>query len=218
MKINKSIAIGLTTIMIFQTIPTITFAQTNIINKNLNVKSNETSIINKLLELDKKYENITFDFNRNSNQESFLKFDTIESFEKFIIENEKQNVNNKILIELDENNNELNRSYEGTKTTTKWMPLNIFNIFCNFNTDVSYIYNYKNNNPYFIKGTDVDSYTTGLNIALSWTQTSKQQNVQENGRKLSSIVNGYWLTGVEVAGFPIGFKYKQSYETVLKYK
>ncbi len=206
--------------MTVQLIPTTIFAQSNVFNQNLNIKSNKENIINELVELDKKYENITFDFNtsKNLSQESLLKFDTVEDFEKFIIENEKENGTNKILVELDENNNKLSKSYEGTETVTKWMPLNIFNIFCNFNTDVSYIYDYKNNKPYFVKGTDVTSYTTGLNIALSWTQTSKQQNVQQNGQKLSSIVNGYWLTGVEIAGLPIGFKYKQSYETVLIYK
>ena len=203
-------------------------AQSNIKNnteiiKNEENTTNVTNLKEELKRLDYKYDNIELilDYNeiknfKNNNIKPLLEFETIEEFEEFLEKNNNENKTEIININEIKEENISSYSYNGVETIQQWKPLNIFNIACFFNMDVNYTYDYHSKGQkYFISGKGVNSYTSGLNIALSWVQTSTSQNVTNSGKKLESTVKGYWINGIKIGDIEIGFKDKRTYLGVL---
>ena len=203
-------------------------AQSNIKNNTEIIKNEEnttdiTNLKEELKRLDYKYDNIELilDYNeiknfKNNNIKPLLEFETIEEFEEFLEKNNDENKTEIININEIKEENISSYSYNGVETIQQWKPLNIFNIACFFNMDVNYTYDYNSKGQkYFISGKGVNSYTSGLNIALSWVQTSTSQNVTNSGKKLESTVKGYWINGIKIGDIEIGFKDKRTYLGVL---
>lgn len=196
---------------------------TEIIKNKENTIENTTNLKEKLKKLDDKYDNIELIFNyneiktfNNNNVKPLLEFETIEEFEKFLENNNNENKIEIIDINKIKERSISSYSYNGVETIEKWKPLNIFNFTCYLNMDISYTYDYNNKGQkYFISGKGVNSYTTGLTVALDWVQTSVSQNVKNSGKTLESEVKGYWINGIKIGDIELGFKDKRTYLGVL---
>lgn len=191
--------------------------------KNKENAKKETNLKEKLKELDNKYENIELildyaerkTFN-NDTRKPVLEFKTIEEFEIFLEKNNNENKPKIININKTIDKDISNYSYNGVETLTKWMPLNVFNLACYFNIDVMFSYDYdKNDKKYFVSTNGAKSYTSGLNIALDWVETSLSQNITNSGQTIESEIKGYWINGIKIGDIEIGFKDKMTFLGVL---
>jgi len=103
--------------------------------------------------------------------------------------------------------------YSGNHTETKWAPFSGYGmtgLACWRNISYTFKYELREGSlydPYFtnISENYITSYISGLN-AVSWNQTGKSANIANNGKSVMLKVSGYYLLGVEVAGFTIGAK------------
>ncbi|WP_228469422.1 hypothetical protein [Paenibacillus sp. JNUCC31] len=88
------------------------------------------------------------------------------------------------------------------------------------NISVQYSYKYVNNWPQYTGVSKIGSHLGGLNL-ISWEQTSASKTYSQKCApkdKANFKVNGYFLLGAEVAGFPIGAKVNDTWEGSLTLK
>lgn len=75
------------------------------------------------------------------------------------------------------------------------------------NVAFNYTYKFVDGNPQFVSVSDINSYITGIQIAVSWHETlpSYKLTTDVNYRDTSEFtIRGYYLLGVSINGFPLG--------------
>lgn len=98
------------------------------------------------------------------------------------------------------------RSYNDTHTIT-WGDWFLGLPFSQ-NVAFSYTYDWHSDHWQFEDVYDINSYISGLNIGVTWHQTSASWNPATTVyyHDTANIeVHGYWYFGVEYKGFPVGF-------------
>lgn len=193
----------------------------NLTNAETNLEiNNNTNLKNELDKLENEYKNFEFEIIPEyeiTTKQPTLKFDTVKDFKNYLKANRTEVTNQETIINLDENGNISNRSYNSVKTFSKWAPYNIFNILCYFNTDINYEYNTNRNGKYFVGVNYVSSYLSGLNVAIDWIQTSYSSTIKNSGKELQIKINGYFYNYVDIDGITVGFKDKQTQTFIGKF-
>lgn len=112
----------------------------------------------------------------------------------------------------------------GSHTINWWAPFSGYGmtgLACWRN--VSFKYNYKivNGKPRFTKVSNIKSYYSGIQIGVTWNQTSTSYNFtkkRSTNDKAVIKVNGYSLLGFEVKGFTVGAKINDTWKASLTLK
>lgn len=97
----------------------------------------------------------------------------------------------------------------GNGTASKWSGLGIGGLFAFKNISFAFKYKYY---PlagcYIVDGQiergGISSYLSGLTVLIDWTQTSASGNPDSTRRIVKLKANGYYVLGVEIAGYEIG--------------
>ena len=192
--------------------PTVAFAY--------ETKLEEAEILkNEVSALSQKYNYLTIDFNKTvDNKQEPLKFDTVEEFEVFI--KELKLMDEQVLSFDSNNHNQKNELYRGVISsgvdTVSWYSPLIGATFAWKNVTFEYTYEYDYPDKTFLSVDNVESYLTGVLVALDWTQTGYASTVGYNGNSISAEVDGYYLLGVEIGGTPIGAKVNSTWYATLE--
>lgn len=183
-------------------------------------QQNELNVVQSLKQLEEKYD-LSLISEEQIPKGERLKFNTIEEFESFInyIKSEQTlSLDASALrtsYSLDDTcitpNNYAGSDYGyGVHTINWWAPWTGWGwtgIACWKNISFSYSWEkVYSNYAKFTQFSGINSYLSGINIAISWNQTSFYPTSVPNGNASSISVSGYYLLGVEIGGVPIGAK------------
>ncbi len=98
----------------------------------------------------------------------------------------------------------------------KWYAMLVGGLFSWKNIDYSYRVAFENNGRGYLTNIfNVNSYLTGLQTGLDWTQTSSASTMW-SGNTAYISVDGYYLVGAEVFGIPIGYKHKTTWNRTVE--
>lgn len=110
----------------------------------------------------------------------------------------------------------------GSNNIQQWAPFSGFGmtgLACWRNVSFKYEYKKVNGKNQFIKVSGINSYYSGLQIAVTWKQTGSSYNLTKtnNSKDTAKIkVNGYSLLGFQVKGFTIGAKINNTWNMSYK--
>lgn len=144
-----------------------------------------------------------------------LQFKNAEEFEAFLksfVEAEKASAGGVSVIEKEKDAKapafDLAATFNGH---AEWYSFLVNGTFSWKNIDYTYTTGYDARGKGYLTGiSNVNSYLTGLQVAMSWTQTSNSSFVTGTTAKLR--VGGYYLFGVEIGGFPIGYRHYTTWD------
>jgi len=139
--------------------------------------------------------------------QNIIQLDSVEELEKILAE-----FKNSSETEFTINENPIQTRAAGSKTVSQWAPFSGYGM-TGLPTwrNVSFNYEYKkvNGKNQFTKVSGIKSYYSGLQIAVTWNQTSTSSNFVKTNNTKDTVkikVNGYSLLGFQVKGFTIGAK------------
>ncbi|MCM3495969.1 MULTISPECIES: hypothetical protein [Paenibacillus] len=147
--------------------------------------------------------------------ESFLA-DTISELEKFDTDQ------NSVLEVPEKTDSTISPMAQTSTTLSWWAPFSggLSGIFTWKN--IALVYNYENNSnglPYFTGVSKINSYISGMQVAVSWTQTTGTKtysNTCWDKDTANFVVQGYYLIGAEINGLPIGAKINDTWNRSLQ--
>lgn len=167
-----------------------------------------------------------------------LKFKSVKEFEMFMKKlNEKTSKNNKKLYikvpatkeALVQNSSIKVKSssiklasetvYDDQKTITWWAPFSGYGftgIACWKNVAFEYTYKFVDSKPQFVSVSNVKSYLTGITVAVTWNQTTKDVDFttkEHTNDTVEITVSGYYVLGIDINGFEIGAKLNSKWDT-----
>lgn len=157
--------------------------------------------------------------------DKLIKVNSVEEMDKIIKEFKENNKAEPVEIEIPSDELKVNKinststedsiarllsTYNGMKTITWWAPFSgwgLNGIACWRNVAFEYTYKFVNGHPQFTGVSNVSSYLSGIQIAVSWHQTTKTINYStkyyyKDTAKIK--VSGYYLLGFDINGFRIG--------------
>lgn len=189
-------------------------------------------------DLMKRIEEIAHKYNFNlttfdSSKIQAIKIKDLDELDKFLAsteENISEQKSNKVitigepLSQSSQNSISLLSTEYNDAYTISWWSLppfagaGLIDLFCWKNISFSYSYIGVNNLPQFTSVSNIYSYVSGINY-YSWNQTSSFYNIitTDNPRDTASVtVLGYYLFGVQIDGFNVGFTYNDRWTGSLK--
>lgn len=152
-----------------------------------------------------------------------LEFDTIEEFDKFIEEHQKNQQEEKVFkINIAENNDSnMNlRSLGGTYYHTFDQRMTILGGY-NAKMNIGIEYEWYCPNPVtkqkcFKKVTYKSTWLTGFNLS-TWNERRHVTSISSSGTTLNGDVNGEITMGISVQGFKVGYTYNEHFTYQLFY-
>ncbi|MCG8540088.1 MAG: hypothetical protein MJA82_09135 [Clostridia bacterium] len=206
---NKILTLILVTFLILMSTGS-AFAQPDLSFQHDNMK-------NKLQVLEKNYNmEFTTDLNEISDLE-MLEFDSIEEFESFIKSFKKSTeeaYKQDSIITLGSlspvtTTSSKSKVYSNAEHISWWAPFSGYGftgLACWKNITFEYKYTQSGSDRYFVEDSvkNIKSYLSGLNF-ISWKQTSAVGGLLSN-KQVDFKINGYYLLGVSIGGFPLGAK------------
>ena len=183
--------------------------------------SETNTIVSEIEELERSGE-YDFELIPTENLESshLIQLDSVQELEK-ILADFKANSETEIVIN-ESMDTPIKTRASGSKTITQWAPFSGYGM-TGLPTwrNVSFKYDYKkvNGKKQFTKVSAITSYYSGLQVAVSWNQTSSSYNLVKtsNTKDTAKIkVNGYSLLGFQVKGFSIGTKINDTWNVSFK--
>jgi len=150
----------------------------------------------------------------NISKDNIIELDSVEELEDILNEiketSETEYTFDETFDDLS-NNTKLTRA-AGSKTISQWAPFNgwgMNGLACWKNVGFSYQYKKVGGKNQFTSVSGINSYYSGIQVAVSWKQTSASYNLvkTKNTKDTAKIkVNGYSLLGFNVKGFTVGAK------------
>ncbi|WP_226530858.1 hypothetical protein [Metabacillus niabensis] len=152
-----------------------------------------------------------------------INFDSVEEFEKYVQEINQEEQTFEETIQVNPTVPSLSKTtmstmaaastYNGDHVIKWWAPFSGFGmtgLACWKNIAFNYKYKFVSGKPQFTSVSNIKSYYTGLQIGVSWIQTTNgsasiiKKNTTNDTAKIS--VKGYSLLGFQVKGFSVGAK------------
>ena len=223
---NRSIMLITLFFLVISTIsPTMANADSNPIN-NENI-----ALENDIYSLKKEYGFETFVINNSSSTKpsDTIEFNSVDEFENFLQDLQKKqqetveieipvsSASTEVVNQLSINNTEPISTQTTTYTRNGylinwWAPIQNGKIVALSFKNVRFNYKYKfvNNKPQFVSLSNFNSYLTGVNLDIDWIHRtgnytlSKKTNTKD---KANITVEGTYVLGVVIAGYPIGFRW-----------
>jgi hypothetical protein len=110
-------------------------------------------------------------------------------------------------------------SINGSYTRTWWAPFSgwgLYGLACWKNISHNHSYDWLDGNPYFVSCSDIDSWISGISVAVGWVQKNAYYNIITTvnyNDTITNTVSGYFYLGFDINGFTIGAKINDTWPT-----
>lgn len=150
----------------------------------------------------------------NISKDNIIELESVEELEDILKEIKETSETEYTFDETfdDLSNNTKQTRAAGSTTISQWAPFDgwgMNGLACWKNVGFSYQYKKVGGKNQFTSVSGINSYYSGIQVAVSWKQTSASYNLvkTKNTNDTAKIkVNGYSLLGFQVKGFAIGAK------------
>ncbi|WP_020618911.1 hypothetical protein [Paenibacillus daejeonensis] len=209
---------------------------TIILSVSLQPVAAQTNVLDdsQLKEIAQKYEVEVFvlsdseleELEKNGPLPSFNDFDEYESFvAESVSELKKVDTVQKSVLEVPlKTDSTITPMYQTSHTLNWWAPFAgvLGGVAAWKNIAIVYDYEFRtngNSRPYFTGVSSISSYLTGLQIAVTWNQTTGTKTYSNTCWEKDTanfVIQGYYLIGAEMYGVPVGFKVNDTWNRSLQ--